>query len=89
MMSLLYGRKNKMLHYYNGTIFNTPAKAIVNTVNTTGAMGAGIALEFSLRYPEMFDDYIEKCPDVHKAFVVSHHNTVSQVLIQLPLLLQR
>lgn len=50
-----------MLHYYNGTIFNTPAKALVNTINTTGAMGTGIALEFSLRYPEMFDDYIEKC----------------------------
>jgi O-acetyl-ADP-ribose deacetylase (regulator of RNase III) len=50
-----------MLKYFEGTVFNAPAEAIVNTVNTTGAMGAGIALEFALRYPEMFVDYEEKC----------------------------
>ena len=51
----------RMLKYFDGTVFNAPVDAIVNTVNTTGAMGAGIALEFALRYPNMFDDYIEKC----------------------------
>ena len=50
-----------MLHYYEGTVFNTNATTIVNTVNCTGVMNAGIALEFSLRYPEMFLDYEEKC----------------------------
>lgn len=43
------------------TVFNVGAQALVNTVNTYGVMGAGLALEFSLRYPEMFKYYEEKC----------------------------
>ncbi len=50
-----------MLKYYNGTVFNTNAKTLVNTVNCFGVMGAGIALEFKLRYPEMFKKYKEMC----------------------------
>ena len=50
-----------MIYYYDGTVFNTPAKTLVNTVNCFGIMGAGIALEFKLRYPEMFEDYVRKC----------------------------
>lgn len=33
----------------------------VNTVNCVGVMGAGIALQFKTRYPEMFIDYHEAC----------------------------
>lgn len=50
-----------MITYYEGTVFNAPVKTFVNTVNCAGVMGAGIALEFKLRYPEMFYDYVEKC----------------------------
>lgn len=50
-----------MITYLDGTVFNAPAKTYVNTVNCAGIMGAGIALEFKLRYPEMFDDYMDKC----------------------------
>lgn len=50
-----------MLHYIKGTVFNTPAKTIVNTVNCVGVMGAGLALEFKLRYPEMYNDYKDRC----------------------------
>lgn len=50
-----------MITYKDGTVFNTDADAIVNTVNCTGIMSAGIALEYKLRYPEMFKDYEEKC----------------------------
>lgn len=50
-----------MIRYSNGSVFNSNAQAIVNTVNCVGVMGAGIALEFSLRYPEMFKDYKSKC----------------------------
>lgn len=45
----------------NGNIFNTKAMAIVNTVNCIGAMGKGIALEYKLRYPEMFEEYQKIC----------------------------
>lgn len=35
--------------------------AYVNTINCQGVMGAGIALEFRKRYPEMFEDYKKQC----------------------------
>lgn len=44
-----------------GNIFNSNAMAIVNTVNCVGAMGKGIALDFKLRYPEMFQEYQKIC----------------------------
>ena len=50
-----------MIKYFNGTIFNSGAPTIVNTVNCIGVMNAGIALEFSLRYPKMYQNYVKKC----------------------------
>ena len=44
-----------------GNIFNSHAMAVVNTVNCVGAMGKGIALDFKLRYPEMFKEYQSIC----------------------------
>ncbi len=44
-----------------GNIFNTNAMAVVNTVNCVGAMGKGIALDFKLRFPEMFKEYQKIC----------------------------
>lgn len=45
----------------NGNIFNSNAMAIVNTVNCIGAMGKGIALEYKLRFPAMFEEYQKIC----------------------------
>jgi len=45
----------------SGNIFNTKAQTVVNTVNSVGVMGKGIALVYKLRYPKMFDIYIEHC----------------------------
>lgn len=50
-----------MIRYLKGTVFNAPAKTLVYTVNCMGVMGAGIALEFKLRFPEMYQDYATKC----------------------------
>lgn len=50
-----------MIRYYKGTVFNAGTDAIVNTINCDGVMGAGIALEFGLRYPDMYKDYEIKC----------------------------
>lgn len=44
-----------------GNIFNSKAMAVVNTVNCVGAMGKGIALEYKLRFPEMFEEYQQIC----------------------------
>jgi O-acetyl-ADP-ribose deacetylase (regulator of RNase III) len=37
------------------------AQTLVNSVNCVGVMGAGIALEFKLRFPNMYDDYVTRC----------------------------
>ena len=50
-----------MIKYIEGDIFDSPAQVIVNTVNTVGVMGKGIALEFKHRYPDMFERYRTAC----------------------------
>ena len=50
-----------MIEYIVGDIFDSPAQVIVNTVNTVGVMGKGLALSFKHRYPEMFNAYRKVC----------------------------
>jgi O-acetyl-ADP-ribose deacetylase (regulator of RNase III) len=49
------------LKIIKGNIFTSSAQVLVNTVNCVGVMGAGIALEFRLRYPKMYLEYVELC----------------------------
>lgn len=44
-----------------GNIFTSKCQTLVNTINCVGVMGAGIALECRLRYPEMYSKYIDLC----------------------------
>lgn len=44
-----------------GDIFESEAQTLVNTVNTVGVMGKGIALGFRKRFPEMYEDYVQRC----------------------------
>lgn len=44
-----------------GDLLRSRQQAIVNTVNTVGVMGKGIALAFKKRYPEMYLDYVRRC----------------------------
>ena len=39
-----------MIRYICGNIFDDDAQALVNTVNTDGVMGKGIALQFKERF---------------------------------------
>lgn len=50
-----------MIEYIEGDIFESPAQVIVNTVNTVGVMGKGIALSFKKRYPQMYERYKTAC----------------------------
>jgi len=43
------------------SIFDSSCEYLTNTINTVGAMGAGLALEFRLRIPEMYRLYKERC----------------------------
>ncbi|MBN6110188.1 macro domain-containing protein [Xanthomonas bonasiae] len=52
-----------MLEFTQGDMFEAPADIRVNTVNCVGVMGAGVALAFKQRYPEMFKDYQYACKD--------------------------
>jgi O-acetyl-ADP-ribose deacetylase (regulator of RNase III) len=49
------------IKYIQGNIFDSSMMTIVNTVNTVGFMGAGIAQEYMRRHPEMFEEYKLKC----------------------------
>ena len=50
-----------MIEVIPASVFNSPAEVITNTVNCEGVMGAGLALEVSLRHPELDLDYQERC----------------------------
>lgn len=74
-----------MIKYINGTVFNTDAMAIVNTVNCQGFMGGGIALEYKLRYPLMFQDYKSKCEKhLIKTGKVDYYKDNEVIIINFP-----
>lgn len=50
-----------MLETTEGNLLLAPVEALVNTVNTVGIMGKGIALQFKQAYPQMFRAYENAC----------------------------
>ena len=50
-----------MIQTSSGNLLTAPAQALVNTVNTEGVMGKGIALQFKNAYPAMYKAYVEAC----------------------------
>ena len=50
-----------MIIYTKTNIFESNADVLVNTVNTVGVMGKGLAKEFKRLYPEMFHSYQKYC----------------------------
>lgn len=46
-----------MITQAHGNLLEADVDALVNTVNTVGVMGKGIALQFRRAYPEMFTSY--------------------------------
>lgn len=50
-----------MVRVLIGDLFASNAQTLVNTVNTVGVMGKGIALEFKKRFPDMYEDYRKHC----------------------------
>ena len=50
-----------MIESASGNLLTAPAEALVNTVNTEGVMGKGIALQFKNAYPAMYKAYAEAC----------------------------
>ena len=50
-----------MITYVESSIFTSPAQTLVNTVNTAGVMGKGLAKTYKAIYPEMFAEYASLC----------------------------
>src|SRR6266852_2537532 len=50
-----------MVRVVVGDIFKSKAQTLVNTVNTVGVMGKGVALGFKERFPDMYEDYRKRC----------------------------
>lgn len=50
-----------MIRFVSGDMFGQDFNVRVNTVNCVGVMGAGVALAFKQRYPEMFREYKREC----------------------------
>ena len=50
-----------MLREAEGNLLDAPVDAVVNTVNTVGVMGKGIALQFKQAYPDNFRAYEAAC----------------------------
>lgn len=50
-----------MITYVVSDLLQSPARVLVNTVNTVGVMGKGIAKDFKRIYPEMFKEYQYFC----------------------------
>ncbi len=50
-----------MLAKKKGNVLEEDAEALVNTVNTVGVMGKGVALQFKKAFPENFEEYKKAC----------------------------
>lgn len=50
-----------MIEYRRDNLLDDGVEALVNTVNTVGVMGKGIALQFKKRFPENFKAYKKAC----------------------------
>ncbi len=68
-----------MIEQKKGDLLSAETEAVVNTVNTVGVMGKGIALQFKKAYPDMFKQYQNACKtgDVKpgQMFIYERHNT--------------
>jgi len=50
-----------MMRFTQGNLLDAKVEAVVNTVNTVGVMGKGIALMFKERFEENFEAYVKAC----------------------------
>lgn len=55
------GEDGRVITYVVTSLLLSPARVLVNTVNTVGVMGKGIARDFKRIYPDMFKRYQKIC----------------------------
>lgn len=52
-----------MIQFAEGNLLNAHVDALVNTVNTQGVMGKGIALQFKQAFPAVYERYSRACAE--------------------------
>jgi O-acetyl-ADP-ribose deacetylase (regulator of RNase III) len=69
-----------MITFATGNMLDAKTEALVNTVNTVGVMGKGIALMFKDAFPENFSSYEDACErneiSVGRMFVTERRNLI-------------
>lgn len=79
-----------MIKYLTGNLFDSNAEAFVNTVNTVGIMGKGIALQFKKLFPSNYKIYKDICKNndfkIGQLIVTQDQNTITgeKTIINLP-----
>ena len=79
-----------MIKYLTGNLFDSKADALVNTVNTVGVMGKGIALQFKKLFPNNYKQYKDLCDkkefNIGELFVSLDQNVITgeKIIINFP-----
>lgn len=78
-----------MIYKAEGDLLSTDAEALVNTVNTVGVMGKGIALQFKQAFPENYTAYEAACKrgevKLGRMFVFHRSSTTNpRIIINFP-----
>jgi len=79
-----------MIHFKTGNLLDSEAEALVNTVNTAGVMGKGIALQFKNMFPNNFKLYSNACKNnevkVGKLLVTKDTNLLvgKKIIVNFP-----
>ncbi len=74
-----------MINFKQEDIFKINVEAIINTVNTVGVMGKGIALQFKDKFPENYKAYKKACDNeelrVGKLFITETYQILNPKFI--------
>jgi O-acetyl-ADP-ribose deacetylase (regulator of RNase III) len=77
-----------MIERGQGNLLEAQVDALVNTVNTEGVMGKGIALQFKKAFPSSYEEYRRECDagrvQVGKVLVCRLGTLVPRYIIQFP-----
>lgn len=66
----------------HGNIFDSRCDLLVNPVNCVGVMGAGLALQFKIQYPDMFKFYKNVCRNrvLKPGYPIIYHKQTSSLV---------
>lgn len=79
-----------MIHFTKGNLLESDAQALVNTVNTVGVMGKGIALQFKNQFPDNYKIYAKACKEnqfqIGQLLITTEHSLLKgdKIIINFP-----